>query len=62
VYSDNGAANGPVFHPDTGMNMEQWWNDIDRKTKGLGEKPVLVSLCPPQIPLDWPEHEPGSPQ
>jgi hypothetical protein len=24
--------------------MEQWWNDIDGKTKQLGEKPVPVPL------------------
>jgi hypothetical protein len=30
-----------------------WWNDIDRgKNEELGEKPVPVPLCPPQIPLD----------
>jgi hypothetical protein len=35
--------------------LEMWsprWNDIDGKTKELGEKPVSVPLCPPQIPLD----------
>jgi hypothetical protein len=26
------------------------WNDTDRATERLGEKPVLVSLCPQQIP------------
>jgi hypothetical protein len=30
--------------------MEQWWNDIDGKTKGLREKPIPFLLCPPQIP------------
>ena len=38
---------------DEWMSMEQWWND----TAVLGEKPVTVSLFPPQIPhglaLDW---------
>jgi hypothetical protein len=29
---------------------EPWWNDIDGKTEELGEKPVPVPLCPPQIP------------
>jgi hypothetical protein len=29
---------------------EPWWNDIDGKTKELGEKLVPVLLCPPQIP------------
>jgi hypothetical protein len=29
------------------------WNDIDRgKSEELGLKPVPVTLCPPQIPLD----------
>jgi hypothetical protein len=40
----------------TPVNMEQRWNDTDRgKTEGLGEKPVPVPLCPPQIPhgLTW---------
>jgi hypothetical protein len=33
------------------MYMEQLWNDIDRgKPEKLGVKPVLVPLCPPQIP------------
>jgi len=33
--------------------MEDWWNDTDRgKTKELDEKPVPVSLCPPQIPCE----------
>jgi hypothetical protein len=28
-----------------------WWNDTDRKKlKDLGEKPIAVPLCPPQIP------------
>jgi hypothetical protein len=31
------------------MSMDYWWNDTDGKTKVLGEKPVQVSLCPPQI-------------
>jgi hypothetical protein len=26
------------------------WNDTDGKTEELGEKPVTVALCPPQIP------------
>jgi hypothetical protein len=31
--------------------MEHRWNEIDRgKPKYLGEKPVPVPLCPPQIP------------
>jgi hypothetical protein len=30
---------------------EHWWNEIDRKeTEVCGEKPVPVSICPPQIP------------
>jgi hypothetical protein len=31
--------------------MEHRWNEIDRgKTEVLGEKPVPVPICPPQIP------------
>jgi hypothetical protein len=29
---------------------ERRWSDTDRKNEELGEKPVPVSLCPPQIP------------
>jgi hypothetical protein len=29
--------------------MEHWWND-ERKTEVLGEKPVPLPLCSPQIP------------
>jgi hypothetical protein len=32
------------------VHGEPWWNDIDWKTEELGERPVPVSLCPPQIP------------
>jgi hypothetical protein len=32
------------------VNMEQQWNDIDRKTKELREKLLPVPPCPPQIP------------
>jgi hypothetical protein len=53
----NCTSNGPFVHPpyDTWVNMEQRWNDIDREKQGLGEKPVPVPLCPPQIPyaLPW---------
>jgi hypothetical protein len=31
--------------------VEWYWHG---KTEELGEKPVPVPLCPPQIPLDWP--------
>jgi hypothetical protein len=31
---------------------EPWWNDTDRKTEELREKPVPVPLCPTQIPLE----------
>jgi hypothetical protein len=41
------------------MSMEQWWNDNDgvggRGDGGsdlLGQKPVLLPLCPPQIPQE----------
>jgi hypothetical protein len=52
------AANGPIVHlpDDTWVNMEQWWNDIDRgKTEEFGEKSDPVPLRPPQIPrgLTW---------
>ena len=31
--------------------MEHRWNEIDRgKSKYSGKKPVLLPLCPPQIP------------
>jgi hypothetical protein len=36
--------------------VEWYWQG---KTEGLGEKPVPVPLCPPQIPLDCPGREPG---
>jgi len=32
------------------MSREYWLKDTDRTTKLLGEKPVPVPLCPPQIP------------
>jgi hypothetical protein len=35
---------------------------LQGKTEELGEKPVPVPLCPPQIPLDWPGREPGLPR
>jgi hypothetical protein len=37
------------------MNMEQQWDDTDRKTEELGEKPVPVPFCPPHIShgLPW---------
>lgn len=28
---------------------------------GLREKPIPVPLCPPQIPMNCPGQEPGSP-
>jgi hypothetical protein len=39
------ATSRPIAHPADGMwvNMEQQWNDIHRKTKALGENPVLMS-------------------
>ena len=41
------------------MNMEHWWNYTDRE-KVLGEKPVIVPLCPPQIlHMYWHWIEPG---
>jgi len=35
------------------MSVEQRWNDIDGETEVLGEKPVPVPLCSPQI-WHWP--------
>jgi len=38
------------------MSIGHWWNNADRgKTEALGEEPVPVSLCPPQIShsLTW---------
>jgi hypothetical protein len=36
------------------MGMEQWWNDdYQGKTAQLTEKPAPVSLCPPQISLQF---------
>jgi hypothetical protein len=35
--------------------VEWYWQG---KIEELGEKPVPVPLCPPQIPLDWPGREP----
>jgi hypothetical protein len=35
------------------MSIERWWNDTYMgKTLILGEKSILVPLCPPQIPHD----------
>jgi hypothetical protein len=30
--------------------MEHRWNEIDRETEVLGERPVPVPLCPPKNP------------
>jgi hypothetical protein len=38
------------------MSMEQWCNDNDKETPTeLGNKPILVPLCRPEIPyaLPW---------
>jgi hypothetical protein len=50
------AANGSIVHPpdDTWVDMQQRCNDTDRETEVLGEKPVPVPLCPPQIPHGLP--------
>jgi hypothetical protein len=58
----NGLMDGWVkgFFLGGGGNVEptvEWY--WQGKTEGLGEKPVPVPLCPPQIPLDWPGREPG---
>jgi hypothetical protein len=49
------ASNRPIVHPpnDTWVNMEQQWNVRDGKTKGLGVKPVAVTLCPHRMPWEW---------
>jgi len=46
------ATNGPVVHPPDDIwvwraTVEWYWQG---KTEELGEKPVPVPLCPPQIP------------
>jgi hypothetical protein len=47
------ALNGPLFHPphDRLINVGYQWNNWQSKTEELGEKPVPVPICPPQIPL-----------
>jgi hypothetical protein len=49
---------GPFVHLSVNawVNMEQRWNDIDRrKPKYSEKKPVTAPLCPPRIPrgLNW---------
>jgi hypothetical protein len=45
------SAMGLLFMPQViYQHGEPWWNDIEGKTEELREKPVLVPLCPPQIP------------
>jgi hypothetical protein len=50
------AANGPIVRPsdmsEYGAAAEWYWQG---KTEGIGEKPLPVPLCPPQIPhgLPW---------
>jgi len=31
------------------LSMEHWRNDTDKEFEVLGEKPVPVPFCPPQI-------------
>jgi hypothetical protein len=31
------------------MSKKHWWNVIERKIEELGERPVPVPNCPPQI-------------
>jgi hypothetical protein len=38
----------PTVHPPDDISGE--WNDTNRKTKELKERPVPVPLCPQQIP------------
>jgi hypothetical protein len=42
------------------MCMEYWWNDIDRKTEVLGEKPVC-QFVHHKSHMDWSRIEPGPP-
>jgi hypothetical protein len=43
--------------------MEHRLNEIDRgKPKYVGEKPVPVPFCPPQIPPGLTRFEPGLPR
>ena len=46
----NKVSNVPAL--DEGwMNTEHWWNNNwQKKTTVLGQKPVPMALCPPQIP------------
>jgi hypothetical protein len=45
------ATKGPIVHPQLIYEYEEpRWNYIDRKTEELGQTPVPVPLCPPQIP------------
>jgi hypothetical protein len=37
---------------DRRKNEEDWWIDTDKGKPILGEKPVPLLLCPPQIPHD----------
>jgi hypothetical protein len=53
LYPLTAASNGPVVHPQMIYEYgEPRWNDIDRETKELGQKPVSVSLCPPKSHVD----------
>jgi hypothetical protein len=39
-----------IVHPQDGtLVMEKQWNDIEREAEILGEKAVLLPLCPQQI-------------
>jgi hypothetical protein len=37
---------------DKGMSMEHWWHYTDGETEVVGEKPVPLPLCPPQVAFD----------
>lgn len=47
------AGNGPIVQPPdyTRVNVEQRWNDINRGTEGLCERPVPVSRSSKSLTL-----------
>jgi hypothetical protein len=44
------ATNEPIVHPPDDTWVWEPWMILTGKTEELGEKPVPVPLCPPQIP------------
>jgi hypothetical protein len=55
--SVNCCTKGRIVHPSDYIWV--WWNDIDRGTEELGERPVSVPLCPSQIPHGLTDANPG---